>query len=83
MTEESTAIYTESMDPSVGFASLKDDNRVGQRGRSMVEMLGVLAIAGVLSVGGVSAYGIAMKKHKANELLHQASMLPPPYRRKL
>ena len=41
----------------------------------MVEMLGVLAIVGVLSVGGISAYGVAMKKHKANELLHQASML--------
>ena len=46
-----------------------------QNGRSMVEMLGVLAIIGVLSVGGVYGYGVAMKKHKANELLHQASML--------
>ena len=46
-----------------------------QKGRSMVEMLGVLAIIGVLSVGGVYGYGIAMKKHKANELLHRASML--------
>ena len=45
-----------------------------QKGRSMVEMLGVLAIVGVLSVGGVYGYGVAMKKHKANELLHQASM---------
>jgi hypothetical protein len=26
-------------------------------------------------VGGVYGYGVAMKKHKANELLHQASML--------
>jgi hypothetical protein len=26
-------------------------------------------------VGGISAYGVAMKKHKANELLHRASML--------
>ena len=40
-----------------------------QKGRSMVEMLGVLAIVGVLSVGGISAYGVAMKKHKANELM--------------
>ena len=46
-----------------------------ETGRSMVEMLGVLAIVGVLSVGGVYGYGVAMKKHKANELLHQASML--------
>ena len=46
-----------------------------QKGRSMVEMLGVLAIVGTLSVGGVYGYGVAMKKHKANELLHRASML--------
>ena len=50
-------------------------NSKSQNGRSMVEMLGVLAIVGVLSVGGVYGYGVAMKKHKANELLHQASML--------
>ncbi len=65
----------ESMDPSIGVASLKDDNRVGQRGRSMVEMLGVLAIVGVLSVGGISAYSKAVEKHKANEALHKASMM--------
>ena len=49
--------------------------KTNETGRSMVEMLGVLAIIGVLSVGGVYGYGVAMKKHKANELLHQASML--------
>jgi type II secretory pathway pseudopilin PulG len=49
--------------------------KTNETGRSMVEMLGVLAIMGVLSVGGVYGYGVAMKKHKANELLHQASML--------
>ncbi|MBE6446771.1 MAG: type II secretion system protein [Alphaproteobacteria bacterium] len=57
-------------------ATLKNKNyKRSQKGRSMVEMLGVLAIVGVLSVGGVYGYGVAMKKHKANELLHQASML--------
>ena len=50
-------------------------NSKSQKGRSMVEMLGVLAIIGVLSVGGVYGYGVAMKKHKANEALHKASML--------
>ena len=49
--------------------------KINETGRSMVEMLGVLAIIGVLSAGGVYGYGVAMKKHKANELLHQASML--------
>ena len=54
---------------------MKNLRKTNETGRSMVEMLGVLAIVGVLSVGGVYGYGVAMKKHKANELLHQASML--------
>ena len=44
-----------------------------QRGRSMVEMLGVLAIVGVLSAGGVYGYGVAVNKHRANTLLNEAS----------
>jgi type II secretory pathway pseudopilin PulG len=48
--------------------------KTNETGRSMLEMLGVLAIVGVLSAGGVYGYGVAMKKHKANELLHQASI---------
>ncbi len=39
----------------------------GQRGRSMIEMLGVLAIIGVLSVGGVAGYSKAMMKWKINK----------------
>ena len=35
-----------------------------QTGRSMVEMLGVLAIIGVLSVGGIAGYSKAMTKFK-------------------
>ncbi len=45
-----------------------------ETGRSMVEMLGVLAIIGVLSVGGIAGYTTAMNKHRANELLQQASL---------
>ncbi|MGN0919514.1 MAG: type II secretion system protein [Alphaproteobacteria bacterium] len=44
-----------------------------ESGRSMVEMLGVLAIMGVLSVGGVAMYTTAMNKHRANEILNEAS----------
>jgi len=44
-------------------------------GRSMVEMLGVLAIVGVLSIGGISGYSKAMAKHKVNKTLDQVSML--------
>ncbi len=47
--------------------------REGQTGRSMVEMLGVLAVMGVLSVAGIAGYNNAMNKHRANELLNEAS----------
>ena len=46
-----------------------------ESGRSMVEMLGVLAIIGVLSVGGVMGYSMAMRKYRANEIVQMASML--------
>lgn len=46
-----------------------------QSGRSMIEMLGVLAIIGVLSVGGISGYSKAMAKYKVNKALDQISML--------
>ncbi len=38
-----------------------------QVGRSMVEMLGVLAIIGVLSASALSGYSKAMLKHKMNQ----------------
>lgn len=46
-----------------------------QSGRSMVEMLGVLAIIGVLSVGGISGYSRAMMKYKLTKTLDQISMI--------
>ena len=41
-----------------------------ETGRSMVEMLGVLAIIGVLSVGGITGYRTAMDRYKANKLIN-------------
>lgn len=46
-----------------------------QFGRSMIEMLGVLAIIAVLSVGGIAGYSKAMEKFKVNKLLDEYSML--------
>ena len=40
-----------------------------ESGRSMVEMLGVLAIIGVLSVGGIAGYSLAMRRHRANTIM--------------
>ncbi len=44
-------------------------------GRSMVEMLGVLAIIGVLSVGAISGYSKAMFKYKLNKQAESFNML--------
>ena len=50
-------------------------SRTEQKGRSMVEMLGVLAIIGVLSVGGISGYSKAMAKYKLTKAQDQITML--------
>ena len=44
-------------------------------GRSMVEMLGVLAIIGVLSVGAMSGYAKAMFKYKLNKQTEQINQV--------
>ena len=46
-----------------------------QSGRSMIEMLGVLAIVGVLSVGGIAGYSKAMEKFKVNRAIEEYSYL--------
>ena len=43
-------------------------------GRSMVEILGVLVIIGVLSVGGIMGYSYGMDKYRANETIHEINM---------
>ena len=46
-----------------------------QSGRSMIEMLGVLAIIGVLSVGGIAGYSKAMTKFKTNKVADNVAMI--------
>ena len=50
---------------------VKPDNDSFCTGRSMVEMLGVLAIIGVLSVGAIAGYSKAMMKYKLNKYSEQ------------
>lgn len=45
----------------------------GQSGRSTIEMLGVLAIIGVLSVGGIMGFSKAMERYRINETINQVS----------
>lgn len=50
-------------------------SKVGkQQGRSMIEMLGVLAIIGVLSAGGIVGYSTAMENHKVNQFIEMADL---------
>ena len=44
-------------------------------GRSMIEMLGVLAIIGVLSVGGIAGYSKAMEQFKINKTIDEYAYL--------
>ena len=48
---------------------------LAQSGRSMIEMLGVLAIIGVLSVGGIAGYSKAMSRYQTNKTLSQITQI--------
>lgn len=45
-----------------------------QSGRSMVEILGVIAIIGVLSIGGIIGYSYGMDKYRANQTIHDITL---------
>lgn len=45
-----------------------------QAGRSMIEMLGVLAIIGILSVGAVAGFNYAMDKHRATATINDINV---------
>ena len=46
-----------------------------QSGRSMIEMLGVLAIVGVLSAGGIAGYSMAMQSYKTSALVEKVNLI--------
>ena len=46
-----------------------------EHGRSMIEMLGVLAIIGVLSAAGLAGYSKAMAKNKINKTVDQMAQI--------
>lgn len=53
----------------------EDDNLITQCDRSMIEMLGVLAIIGVLSVGGIQGFSKAMEMYHWNKALREWDIL--------
>ena len=80
-------IIANAMSTSVAFSNKVMDTRLplpvgrGDKsdvcsiGRSMIEMLGVLAIIAVLSVGGIAGYSKAMEKWKVNKAIGEYSYL--------
>ena len=46
-----------------------------QEGRSMIEMLGVLAIIAILSIGGIVGYKLAMNHYQANQIAHEINLM--------
>ena len=58
-----------------GTQAKKRQADVPQCGRSMIEMLGVLAIIGVLTVGSITGYSKAMRRHLLNKQREQISYI--------
>ena len=61
-----------------GFGLLRRNtprNEICSVGRSMIEMLGVLAIVGVLSVGGIAGYSKAMEMWKIDKIINEYNNL--------
>ncbi|MBQ8671396.1 MAG: hypothetical protein IJ525_02625 [Alphaproteobacteria bacterium] len=70
--------FNQAKDASTIPAESRHDYKCGsttQRGRSMIEMLGVLAIIGVLSVGGIAGYSKAMMKYRINKTIEQITLI--------
>ena len=51
------------------------NSKQAESGRSMIETLGVLAIIGVLSVGGIAGYSKAMMKFKVNKTVDEVTQM--------
>ena len=64
-------IRKEEVDALIFACRQKRHDLKVQQGRSMIEMLGVLAIIGVLSVGGIAGYAKAMERYRINETINQ------------
>ena len=57
------------------MGEIRMKNTKNENGRSMIEMLGVLAIIGVLSVGGIAGYSKAMHRYRVNKTIDQITYM--------
>lgn len=44
-------------------------------GRSMIEIMGILAIIAALSAGALVSYSKAMRRHRLNQVIHQVALI--------
>ena len=51
-----------------------DNTKKCSSGRSMVEILAVLAIMGILTIGSIAGYTFAISKHRANQIYDQVDL---------
>lgn len=59
---------------NMDFMLKRRQTKIFECGRSMVEMLGVLAVIGVLSIGGIAGYRLAFHKYNANVIIQDAQL---------
>ena len=71
---ESTPTLSYSDTPTLSSSCLTRGSIIIQSGRSMVEMLGTLAIIGVLSIGGIAGYSYGMNKYHANAIVNDVNL---------
>ncbi len=70
--KQSSNYFKEAVDALTSrFANVRRHDLSGQKGRSMIEMLGVLAIIGILSIGGLAGYSKAIEHYRINETINQ------------
>ena len=69
---EGKAVFREVLH-AAGYPTGKNMTRCSESGRSMVEMLGTLALIGVLSVVGLLIYNVAMASLDANNILNEVN----------
>ncbi len=61
--------------PLITNQKKQQETQVPDSGRSMVEMLGTLAVIGVLSITGVMGYKYAMNKYQVNKIANELNVL--------
>ncbi len=70
--------YMQSNELQIAGGEAGKKNRIkthSQSGRSMVEMLGVLAVIAVLSIGGIVGYRLAMNHYQASQIAHEMNIM--------